>query len=154
LDARISHGTGAVEYRRGMRRVAVLLPLLALGVGATAIAQEGPPQRSEPDVAATDVFRLPESCRPGDRVTIRIDPAGAVLASVRVHVAGLEVVRMTGVQGPASATVRIRESGTTRVTATGDTLGGQALYRTRIYGRCATPDPPPVYRPVIGGGED
>jgi hypothetical protein len=76
-----------------------------------------------------------------------------VLASVRVHVAGLEVVRLTGVAGPASATVRIpREP--TRVTATADTLGGQALYLSRIYGRCAPPAPVPGERPVIGGGED
>jgi hypothetical protein len=137
-----------------MRRAAVLLPLIALGAGATAIAQEGAPQSSEPDVRSREVFRMPTSCRPGERVTIRIDPAGAVLASVRVHVAGLEVIRMTGVHGPASATVRIPRRDT-RVTATGDTLGGQALYRTRIYNRCPPPPQPLPYRPpVVGGGED
>jgi hypothetical protein len=137
-----------------MRRAVVLLPLLALGAGATALAQESAPQTTEPDVRSRDVFRMPAACRPGDRVTIRVNPSGAVLASVRIHVAGLEVIRLTGVHGPASATVRLPRA-ETRVTATGDTLGGQALYRTRIYNRC--PEPPrkrPPYLPVIGGGED
>jgi hypothetical protein len=134
-----------------MRRAALLLPLLALGAGATALAQDDSPAGSEPDVTSREVFRLTEGCRPTeDRVTIRVNPSGTLLASVRVHVAGKEVVRLTGVEGPASATVRVPR-GETRVTATGDTLGGQALYRTRIYGRCA---PPPPERPVIGGGED
>jgi hypothetical protein len=134
-----------------VRRAALLLPLLALGVGATALAQEG---ESEPDVRSRQVFSLPGECRPGEKVTVRIDPSGTVLESVRVHVAGLEVVRMTGVLGPATATVRIPRDGTTRVTATGDTAGGQELYLTRIYGRCALLMPLPGERPVIGGGED
>jgi hypothetical protein len=134
-----------------MRRAALVLPLLALGAGATALAQDGPSGGAEPDVTSRQVFRLTESCRPGDdRVTIRVNPSGTLLASVRVHVAGREVIRLTGVEGPASATVRI-PSGSTRVTATGDTLGGQALYRTRIYGRCAVLR---EKRPVVGGGED
>jgi hypothetical protein len=137
-----------------MRRTALLVPLLALGAGATALAQDGPPNQREPDVSSRQVFDLPGGCRPGERVTIRMDPSGAVLASVRVHVAGLEVLRMTGVEGPASATVRITRQ-PTRVTATADTLGGQALYLSRIYGRCAPPVPVlPGERPVIGGGED
>jgi hypothetical protein len=137
-----------------MRRTAFLLSLLALTVGATALAQAGGQDGGEPDVTSREVFDLPGGCRPAEgRVTVRIDPSGAVLASMRVHVAGLEVVRMTGIEGPASATVRIgREP--TRVTATADTLGGQALYLTRIYGRCAPPAPIGGQRPVIGGGED
>jgi hypothetical protein len=139
----------------GVRRATLLLPLLALGAGATAIAQDEPATRgTEPDVHSREVFSLPGGCRPGEKVTIRVDPSGTVLASVRVHVAGLEVVRMTGVQGPASATVRIPRDGDTRVTATGDTLGGQELYLTRIYGRCPVAVPLPGERPVIGGGED
>jgi hypothetical protein len=60
---------------------------------------------------------------------------------------------MTGVENAASATVRLPATrDRTRVTATGDTIGGQALYRTRIYGHCAPPAAP--RRPVIGGGED
>jgi hypothetical protein len=139
-----------------MRRLAILLPLVALGAGTAAVAQDGPPPSTrEPDVASREVFRLPGDCRPGERVTIRIDPSGATLASVRVHVAGLEVLELTGVHGPASATVRIPEREPTRVTATADTLGGQALYLSRVYGRCAPPAPPPSPgRPVIGGGED
>jgi hypothetical protein len=136
-----------------MRRLAILLPLVALGAGTAAVAQDGPPASTrEPDVTSREVFRLPGGCRPGERVTVRIDPSGATLASVRVHVAGLEVLELTGVHGPASATVRIPADGLTRVSASGDTLGGQALYLSRIYGRCAPPAPPG--RPVIGGGED
>src|SRR5918999_2096183 len=117
------------------RRVPVLLVLVVLAAGATAIAQESGPPASEPDVRAREVFRMPGVCEVGDRVTVRVNPSGALLASVRIHVAGLEVVRMTGVQNPASATVRLPpQRDRTRVTAAGDTIGGQALYRTRIYG--------------------
>jgi hypothetical protein len=138
-----------------MRRLAILLPLLALGAGTAAVAQDGPPaSRSEPEVRSREVFRLPGGCSPGERVTLRVDPSGATLASMRVHVAGLEVLEMTGVDGPASATVRIPQHEPTRVTATADTLGGQELYLTRIYNRCAPPPAAPLGRPVIGGGED
>jgi hypothetical protein len=137
-----------------MRRTALLLPLLALGAGTAAIAQDGPPAtRAEPDVRSREVFQLRGSCHPGDRAIVRIDPSGTTLASMRVHVAGLEVVRLTGVDGPASATVRLTPREPTRVTATADTLGGQELYLTRIFGRCE----PPARggeRPLIGGGED
>jgi hypothetical protein len=136
-----------------MRRTAILLPLLALGAGTAAVAQDGPPSRSqEPDVTAREVFGLTGGCRPGDRVTVRVHPSGTTLESMRVHVAGLEVLRMTGVNGPATATVRISTREPTRVTATADTVGGQALYLSRVYGECAPPpDPGP---PLIGGGED
>jgi hypothetical protein len=134
-----------------VRRLTVLIPLLALGAGATAIAQDGP---AEPDVRSREVFSLPGGCRPGEKVTVRVDPAGAVLESMRVHVAGLEVLRMTSVAAPATATVRITLDQPTRVTATADTMGGQELYLTRIYNRCALLLPEPGERPVIGGGED
>jgi hypothetical protein len=135
------------------RRVPFLLVLAVLAAAATAVAQGGHQPATEPDVRATEVFRMPGVCEASDRVTVRVNPSGALLASVRIHVAGLEVLRMTGVQAPASATVRLpQERDRTRVTATGDTIGGQALYRTRIYGRCA---PPALPRgPVVGGGED
>jgi hypothetical protein len=136
-----------------MRRLAILLPLVALGAGTAAIAQDGPPSSArEPDVRSREVFRLPGDCRPGERVTVRIDPSGTTLASMRVHVAGLEVLELTSVQGPASATVQIPTRDATRVTATADTLGGQELYLSRVYNRCAAPISPG--RPVIGGGED
>jgi hypothetical protein len=134
-----------------MRRVPVLLVLVVLAAAATAIAQDGGRPTSEPDVRAREVFRMPGVCGAHDRVTVRVNPSGALLASVRIHVAGLEVLRMTGVDNPASATVRVQPRERTRVTATGDTIGGQALYRTRIYGRCPQGADRP---PVIGGGED
>jgi hypothetical protein len=135
-----------------MRRAALLLPVLVLGAGATALAQDPAPETArEPRVAAREVLRMPSSCRPGDRVTVRLrPPAGITLDSMRIHVAGLEVVRMTRVDAAASATVAVPRAAT-RVTATADTTGGQALYSSRIYNRC------PVIReerPVVGGGED
>ena len=136
-----------------MRRVRVLLVLTVLAAAATAVARGGDQPAGEPDVRSNQVFRMPGICEASERVTVRVNPSGALLASVRIHVAGLEVVEMTGVENPASATVRLPSTrDRTRVTATGDTIGGQALYRTRIYRRCV---PPPVpRRPVIGGGED
>jgi hypothetical protein len=128
--------------------------LAVFAAGATAVAQDGDKPASEPDVRASEVFRMTGVCAADDRVTVRVNPSGALLASVRIHVAGLQVLEMTGVENPASATVRLPAArDRTRVTATGDTIGGQALYRTRIYGRCAPPAPVQG-PPVIGGGED
>jgi hypothetical protein len=136
------------------RHVPVLLLLAVLAAAATAFAQGDEPTR-EPDVRATEVFRMTGVCDASDRVTVRVNPSGALLSSVRIHVAGLQVLEMTGVENPASATVRLPATrDRTRVTATGDTIGGQALYRTRIYGRCGPPPPDVPGRPVIGGGED
>jgi hypothetical protein len=137
-----------------MRRPALLLPLLALGIGATAIAQDRPPRsEEEPDVRPRAVFTMPSACRPGEKVRVRVDPpAGIVLASVRIHVAGLETVRLTDVESPASITVRI-DGKETRVSASADTAGGQPLYMTRVYGRCPVYRPP-TGRPIVGGGED
>ena len=133
-----------------MRRAALLLPVLALGAGATALAQDG--GTAEPQVGVREVLRMPAPCRPGERVTVRVrPPAGVMLESMRIHVAGRLVVRLTRVDAPASATVAIPRD-PTRVTATADTLGGQALYRTRIYNRC--PAFVPREEPVVGGGED
>ncbi len=135
-----------------MRRAVLLLPVLALGAAATALAQgPAPDAAQEPRVAAREVLRMPTGCDPGDRVTVRLrPPRGLTLESMRVHVAGREVVRLTNVSADASATVAVPR-GETRVTATADTAGGQALYTTRIFNRC------PVVReerPVVGGGED
>jgi len=136
-----------------MRRAALLLPMLVLGAGATALAQDGPPEGgNEPRVAAREVLKMPSSCRPGDRVTVRLrPPSGLTLESMRIHVAGREVVRLTQVGSAASATVAIPTT-PTRVTATADSSGGQALYLSRIYGgRCPVQS---EERPVVGGGED
>jgi hypothetical protein len=148
------HTNIAVGYLGHMRRSALVLPFIALGIGATAIAQGGPPrQGQEPDVRPRAVFTMPSACRPGEKVRVRVDPpAGVTLASVRVHVGGLETVRLTGVDSPASVTVRI-DGKETRVSASADTLGGQPLYMTRVYGRCPVYRPP-TGQPIVGGGED
>ena len=137
-----------------MRRQALLLPFIALGIGATALAQDGPPRHGqEPAVGPRAVFTMPSGCRPGEKVRVRIDPpAGITLASVRIHVAGTETVRMTGVDSPATVTVLI-DGKETRVSASADTAGGRPLYMTRIYGRCPVYRPP-TGRPIVGGGED
>ena len=137
-----------------MRRPALLLPFIALGIGATALAQDSPPRSvQEPEVRPRAVFDMPSACRPGERVRVRVDPpAGVVLASVRIHVSGVETVRLTGVDSPASVTVLI-DGKETRVSASADTAGGRALYMTRIYGRCPVYRPP-TGQPIVGGGED
>jgi hypothetical protein len=133
-----------------MRRAVLLLPLLALAgvAGANAVAQA---PEEEPSVRVRDVFDMPGPCRGGDRVTVAVDPSGTELESVRVHVDGLLTVRITDVRSPATATVRIPSDTRTRVTATGDTIGGQALYRTRNYHRCGRRAD--EGGPVVGGGE-
>ena len=130
-----------------MRRPALLLPLIALGVGATALAQDSPPRSvQEPDVRPRAVFDMPSACRPGERVRVRIDPpAGVVLASVRIHVAGIETVRLTDVDSPATVTVLI-DGKETRVSASADTAGGQrAVHDPRLR---PLPGLPPADRPA------
>jgi hypothetical protein len=134
-----------------VRRLLPLVLVAALCLGANALAQGGadPP---EPDVTSEDMFRMPtDLCQAGDRVTVRIvPPAGAVLGSMRLHVRGREVVRLTGVESAASVTVRVPFAGG-RVTATGETLGGQALRVSRIYRDCPAPPPEPAPGPITGG---
>jgi hypothetical protein len=83
---------------------------------------------------------------------VRVNPpAGAILATFRVLVAGRETILMTGVPRAASATVRLPRAGGL-IRATAETLGGQQVHASRNYRRCPTPKPPPATGPVTGGG--
>jgi hypothetical protein len=144
---------GSGTFGRVLRRVLPLVVVAALCLGATALGQgEDPFAQPEPDVTSGDMFRMPaDLCQAGERVTVRIvPPSGAVLGSMRLHVRGREVVRLTGVARAASVTVRVPFAGG-RVTATGETLGGQALRVSRVYRDCPPPPPPESAAPVTGG---
>ena len=142
-----------------MRRT-IVLPLLAtLAVGATAVAQDG----GDPGptvVHSNSVLHLAgdRSCKDPHGVTLRVTPpAGNALGWVSVRVAGRQVVRLTGVGGGASVTVRLPRAGA-RLAASAETLDGQRLARARRYRSCVPKPSPPQPRrgrpPVIvGGGE-
>lgn len=142
-----------------MQRLLPLAALAVLGVGgATALAQNGnddPYLQAEPDVTSSQMFRLPGSaprCDDARSVTVRITPpVGAVLGSARVIVNGRQAARLTGIPRAASATVRVPKSGA-RVTVAAETLGGQRLRTSRVYGDCTQPAPVPQDGPV-GVGE-
>ena len=108
-----------------MLRRAALLPVLGLGLGlgATAIAQEG-----GDDELAID---MPRGCLTGTRVTVRIAPPdGAMLSPVHIRAGRGEVVHLTGVTQEASVTVRLPNRG--RVSVSGETTGGER------FSTCAT----------------
>ena len=137
-----------------MKRVLVLAVLGGVGVGATALAQDGDPYSvAEPEVTAAQLLKLPDTapgCDSGRSVTVRIKPpTGAVLGSVRVAVDNREAARLTGVPRAASATVRVPLSGG-RVTVSAETLGGQRLRASRVYSDCTRPPDTPG---PTGGGE-
>ena len=139
-----------------MKRLPVLAlaTIIAGGVVATALAQGG----GEPTVRTREVLHLPaiaDGCTRATLVNVRVTPpVGVTLAVLRVRAGGREVVRLTGVAGPASVRLRLPNAGA-RVTATGVTLGGQDLRATRLYRRCPPPAPKPPAPPpntVTGGG--
>ena len=129
-----------------MRRVALLLiPLVGLGAGATALARTS--------AASRDMTDLPGGCRKGVRVLVKFDaPRGASL-NLHVRAAGREVVHLTGVTGNASVTVRLPRSGG-RVQVNGFSSDGDEISEGLNYVRCsALPTPPPEPPAVSGGGE-
>lgn len=148
-----------------MMRLVLVSAIVALVAASGAMAQGGvggdggdPYGVPEPAVTSGEVlnFRAGASgCGSQRRATVRITPPfGAVLAWVNVRVRGERIVRLTGVPRAASATVQVpREGG--RVTATGETLGGQSLRSSRVYQDCSKPPPPPPppLPPVSGGGD-
>ena len=158
-----------------MRRVLIIIVVLGLVAGATAIAQTGSSpdayELQEPSVTSTQVLRLPSDrgCVRFTRATVRfLPPPGAVFGVLRVTADGSEAARMTGVPRAASTTIRLTGA-RTDVRVTGTTLGGQVVHANRSYRRCgrtaarkkakpnASPKPkrdaapPPV---EVGGGED
>ncbi len=144
-----------------MRRVVPLAVIAGLGVGATAFAQgqdQDPYAIQEPEVTSAQVLRLPNGasgCDATRSATVRITPPpGAILGLVRIVVDNRQAARLTGIPRAASATVRIPLSGA-RLTATGETLGGQRLRVTRVYSDCTRPpDTAPQGPPSgTGGGE-
>ena len=143
-----------------MRRVVPLAVIAGLGVAAVAYAQapnQNPYFQAEPNVTSAQVLRLPDStgkCDATRRATVRINPPpGAILGYVRIVVDNRQAARLTGVPRAASATVRVPQSGA-RVSVTGETLGGQRLHDTRVYGDCTRPpDTPRTPTPGTGGGE-
>jgi hypothetical protein len=141
-------------------RRAIALPLLAtLAVGTTAVAQDGGGQPA-PVVRSNAVLHYEgdRSCHGTDRVTLRVTPPTAIaLGWISVRVDGRQIVRLTGVGGGASVTIRLPRKGG-RVATSGETLDGQRLARARRYRSCVVKPSPPQPRrgrpPVIvGGGE-
>ena len=136
-----------------MRRVALLLAIgTGLGLGATAVAQEG-----GGDELAID---MTSGCLNGTRVTVKLKPpSGAILSPVHIRTGRGEAVHLTGVTQEASVTVRVaaprpreRQRGDHRRRAL---LDGARLPRLRAgadvdAARAAAPAPP---RTVSGGGE-
>jgi hypothetical protein len=142
-----------------VRRTIVLPVLATLAVGTTAVAQDGG-DPAAPVVRSNAVLHLEgdRSCHGANGITLRVTPPeGYALGWVSVRVAGRQVVRMTGVGGGASVTVRLPREGA-RVATSAETLDGQRLSRSRRYRSCVVKPSPPQPRrdrpPVIvGGGE-
>ena len=131
-----------------VRRVALLLiPVVGLGAGATALAAGRSSSR--------DTLDLPAGCLKGVRVLVKFDAPRGESLNVHVRAAGREVVHLTGVTGNASVTVRLPRSGG-RVQVTGNSSDGDEISEGRNYARCSSlprPRPQPEPPAVSGGGE-
>ena len=136
-----------------IRRVALLVAIgTGLGLGATAIAQEG----GSDDLA----IEMQRGCLNSSRVTVKITPpSGAILSPVHIRTDRGESVHLTGVTQEASVTVRVPRRG--RVSVSGETTGGERFSMVRDYRACspeptstprARPRPSPPHT-VSGGGE-
>jgi hypothetical protein len=143
-----------------LRRAVVLILLAGLAVATTAVAQGGG-DVGAPIVRSAAVLHLEgtRDCRGTDRMTLRVTPPAAVqLGWLSVRLNGAEIVRLTGVAGGASVTIRLPQGGG-RVGTSAETLDGQRLAQGRRYRSCLPPPPQPAQprrgRPpvVVGGGE-
>src|SRR5262245_37341013 len=120
----------------------LLIPVVGLGAGATALARSSTAQR--------DMTDLPGGCLKGVRVLVKFDAPRGDSLNLHVRAAGREVVHLTGVTGSASVTVRLPSSGG-RVEVTGSASNGDQISEGRTYVRCSTlpkprprPEPPAV----------
>lgn len=129
-----------------MRRVALLLiPVVGLGAGATALARTSS--------ASRDMTNLPGGCLKGVRVLVKFNAPRGESLNLHVRAAGREVVHLTGVTGNASVTVRLPRSGG-RVQVNGSSSDGDEISEGRTYVRCSElPKPRPEPPAVSGGGE-
>jgi hypothetical protein len=131
-----------------VRRVALLLiPVVGLGAGATALARGTTAQR--------DMTDLPGGCLKGVRVLVKFDAPRGESLNLHVRAAGREVVHLTGITGNASVTVRLPRDGG-RVQVSGSSSDGDQISEGRTYVRCSTlpkPRPRPEPPAVSGGGE-
>ena len=125
----------------------LLIPVVGLGAGATALARGTTAQRDTAD--------LPGGCLKGVRVLVKFDAPHGKSLNLHVRAAGREVVHLTGVTGNASVTVRLPRSGG-RVQVNGSTSDGDEISAGRTYVRCSSlpkPRPRPEPPAVSGGGE-
>ena len=136
-----------------MRRVLLIVLILGLAAGATAIAQTGSNpdayELQEPSVTSSEVLRLPSDngCIRFTRATVRfLPPPGAVFGVLQVTADGREAARMTGVPRAASTTIRL-SGARTDLRVSGTTLGGQVVHAERSYRRCGRTTPKPTPRP-------
>jgi hypothetical protein len=143
-----------------MRRVLIVVLVIGLLAGATAIAQTGSGsdayQLQEPPVSSGQVLRLPSdsACVHFTRATVRfLPPPGAVFGVLQVTADGAEAARLTGVPRAASSTIRL-SGARTDVRVSGTTLGGQVVHAQRSYRRCGQAKPkhhakPPTKPPPL-----
>ena len=125
----------------------LLIPVVGLGAGATALARG--------TTARRDMTDLPGGCLKGVRVLVKFDAPRGESLNLHVRAAGREVVHLTGVTGNASVTVRLPRSGG-RVQVTGTSSNGDEISEGHSYVRCSTlphPRPRPEPPAVSGGGE-
>jgi hypothetical protein len=143
-----------------VRHAIVLLLLGGLAVGTTAVAQDSGEPVDPPIVRSGSVLHLQSSrpCHGSAGVTLRVTPpAGVSLGWLSVRVDGRQVVRLTGVAGSASVTVRVPRRGG-RVATSAETLDGRRFSRGQRYRSCVRPPTPSQPRrgtppPITGGGE-
>jgi hypothetical protein len=108
--------------------------------------------------AQDDVLRMSRAsgCDRDGLVRVRFTPPpDVVFGWFSIEVRGREVVRMTGVEQAASATVALPR-GRSTVRVEGETLDGRRVLTRRVYRTCGErPELPFERLPVmIGGGED